>query len=289
MIFLSQNENYYLGVIILFILISLLVVLILIFIRKIIMSIVDSLEMIFTSFTKRPVFIHFYPFVKKLTPHQTNILNQQFTFYNRLDDKYKRYFRHRLATFIDSKEFIGKEGFLITEEVKVLVSATAVMLTFGFRNFTIKFIKNIIIYPTQYYSKINDNYHKGEYNVQLKTLVLSWDNFKEGFRIEDDKLNLGIHEFAHAIHFNSIYQEDINSIIFVDTYTKLRDLLSSNEALRNKLIASEYLRSYAFTNDIELLAVILETFIETPQEFKSQFPEVYSKVKQMLNFNFMGY
>ena len=65
--------------------------------------------------------------------------------------------------------------------------------------------------------------------------------------------------------------------------------LSSNENFKEKLIASEYIRSYAFTNDFELLAVILETFIETPQEFKRQFPKVYSKVKQMLNFNFSGY
>lgn len=204
MLLLTENDNYYLEYIILAILIGLLVVLIFLFIRKIIMSIVDGLEMTYTFFTKRPAFIHFYPFIKKLTPQQINILNQQFTFYNRLDEKYKRYFRHRLAYFLEKKEFIGKEGFLITNEVEVLISATAVMLTFGFRDFIIKSIENIIVYPTQYYSTINESHHKGEYNVNLKTLVLSWDNFMEGFRIEDDKLNLGIHEFAHAIHFNSI-------------------------------------------------------------------------------------
>jgi Mlc titration factor MtfA (ptsG expression regulator) len=163
------------------------------------------------------------------------------------------------------------------------------MLTFGFRDFMIKSIKNIIIYPTQYYSEINKVYHKGEFNPRLKTLVLSWDSFLEGHRIEDDKLNLGIHEFAHAIHFNSMNQEDINSILFVDTFNELRNKLSSNEALKKELVTSELLRSYALTNDSELLAVIIETFIETPQAFKKLFPEVYNKVKQMLNFNFSGY
>ena len=253
------------------------------------MSVGNSLEIIFAFFTKRPAFIHFYPVLNTLNPHQTNILKQKFTFYNRLDEKYRRYFRHRLASFIDSKEFIGRDDFLITEEVKVLVSATAVMLTFGFRNFMINSVENIILYPDQYYSELNKAYHKGEFNTNLKTLVLSWDSFLEGYRIEDDKLNLGIHEFAHAIHFNSIYQEDINSIIFVDTFNEIRDLLSTNTLLKNKLIASKYLRSYAFTNDFELLAVIVETFIETPKTFKNEFPEFYNKVKQMLNFNFSGY
>jgi len=46
---------------------------------------------------------------------------------------------------------------------------------------------------------------------------------------------------------------------------------------------------FKVTNQYEFIAVIIENFIETPQEFKSQFPEVYSKVKQMLNFDFAGY
>jgi hypothetical protein len=46
---------------------------------------------------------------------------------------------------------------------------------------------------------------------------------------------------------------------------------------------------YAFTNQFEFLAVVIESFIETPQEFKLQFPELYFKIRQMLNFNFAGY
>ncbi len=66
-------------------------------------------------------------------------------------------------------------------------------------------------------------------------------------------------------------------------------MLFSEVNLKNEIMTSQYLRNYAFTNDFELLAVILETFIETPKAFKNQFPEIYNKVKQMLNFNFSGY
>lgn len=285
----NNPDSYYIGTIILLVLIGLVLFLLLLFIKKIITSILDSLEMTYTFFTKRPAFVHLYPFIKKLNSHQIDVLKKQFTFYNRLDAKNQKYFRHRLAVFIENKQFIGKDDFLITEDVKVLISATAIMLTFGFRDFIIKSIKNIIIYPTQYYSEINKVYHKGEFNARLKTLVLSWDNFIEGHSIEDDKLNLGIHEFAHAIHYNSMNQEDINSIIFVDTFNELRNNLSINAVFKQKLITSKLLRSYAFTNDSELLAVIIETFIETPEEFRRLFPEIYNQVKQMLNFNFKGY
>lgn len=278
-----------LGYVILAILMAGVAFLFLMWVYKIITTFIDGIELTYSLITKRPILIYFHPFLKKLNQKQTQILIQQFTFYNRLNSTHKKYFRHRVATFIKHKNFIGKEDFKVTDEVEVLISATAIMLTFGFRDFLIKSIEHVVIYPTEYFSTINNVFHKGEYNVNLKTLVLSWDNFKEGFRIENDKVNLGIHEFAHAIHFNSIYQEDINSVLFVDTYSELRDLIASDDNLRNRLISSEYIRNYAFTNDIELLAVILETFIETPQAFKLQFPNIYSKVKQMLNFHFSGY
>ena len=146
-----------------------------------------------------------------------------------------------------------------------------------------------MIYPTVYYSPFSKTTNKGEYNARLKTLVLSWDNFLEGYAIEDDKINLGIHEFAHAIHYSSMKRFDINSVLFVDEFNALRRILATDTALKDRLVNSTFIRSYAFTNDSELLAVIIETFIEAPLAFKEKFPEIYTKVKDMLNFNFKGY
>ncbi|WP_374707785.1 zinc-dependent peptidase [Flavobacterium sp. J372] len=49
-------------------------------------------------------------------------------------------------------------------------------------------------------------------------------------------------------------------------------------------MASGYLRDYAYTNQFEFLAVVLEHFFETPTEFKQRFPELYGMVKRMINF-----
>lgn len=283
------QPNDYIGGFVLGILIIGVLILFVLYLKKVVETVLEGLEMFYALFAKRPLFIHFYPLKKDLQPSEIKILENKFAFYNRLNGKYKRYFRHRMATFLLDKNFQGKEGFVVTEEVKVLISATAIMLTFGFRNYIIPCIKNILVYPTQYYSYINKAYHKGEYNARMKTLVLSWDNFVEGFRIEDDKLNLGIHEFAHAIHYNSIRHDDISSVIFVDTFNELREQLVSNKKLKQRLVDSNFIRSYAFTNDSELLAVVIETFIEAPKEFKRLFPDIYAKLKQMLNFVFTGY
>ena len=238
---------------------------------------------------RKPFFRNAIIFRNKLTEKQHRILTREFSFYNRLEKKEQHIFRHRLATFIKTKKFIGRENLVPDDEMKVLISATAVMLTFGFRNYLIDIVETIIIYPKAYYSQINEVYHKGETNPQLKTIVFSWEDFKQGYHIGDDNLNLGIHEFGHAIHLNAFKNNDISSLIFKQGFEDLTNFLQSHEHVRKNLIASKYFRAYAYTNHFEFFAVLLENFIETPLEFRSQFPELYKYLKQMLNFKFAGY
>lgn len=250
---------------------------------------IKMVELSYVMRRKKPFYIHVPFFLRKLDASKKTILRNQFRFYNKLLPKHQRIFEHRVASFIKDKNFIGRSGLEISEEMKVLISATAVMLTFGFRDFYIGLLDRIFIYPDEFYSRANEEYHKGEFNPKLKTLVLSWKDFKRGFENQNDKINLGIHEFAHAIHLNSMKERDISSTIFSDSFKELTDLLKNKEQLRKALIASKYFREYAYTNQFEFLAVVIETFIESPDEFKSQFPEVYDKTKQMLNFDFAGY
>jgi Mlc titration factor MtfA (ptsG expression regulator) len=246
-------------------------------------------EQQFATRNKRPFFVHFYLFKRTLTEEEKHILQRKFGFYQRLNFKEKEQFEHRLATFLKKKQFLGREDLEVTTEMKVFIAATSVMLTFGFRDYRIDLIDKIIIYPSVFYSNSNDAYHKGELNPQLKALVFSWKDFMEGYITENDNINLGIHEFTHAIHLNSLKNKDISSIIFKTAFSELTDLLTSEETLRQKLIASKYFREYAFTNQFEFVAVIVETFIETPDDFKQQFPRIYKKTKEMLNFNFAMY
>jgi Mlc titration factor MtfA (ptsG expression regulator) len=246
-------------------------------------------EQVYALKYKRPFFVNFIIVPRKLTKTQLQIIEQEFTFYKKLNQKYKTQFIHRVARFINAKTFIGREDLEPTDEMKVLIASTAIMLTFGFKKYLIDLIDTIIIYPKIYYSNINETYHKGETNPKLKAIVFSWEDFKHGYKIGDDNLNLGIHEFGHAIHLNAFSNNDVSSLIFNQGFQKLTDYLQNNEAVRQDLIVSKYFRAYAYTDHFEFFAVLLENFIETPSEFKSQFPELYNYIKQMLNFNFAGY
>ena len=246
------------------------------------------LDTVYISWFKRPAWVHFYLYKKKLSKDQKVILRKNSSFYNRLSSVGKGRFEHRVICFLNDKTFIPRQNFVLNEDKELLIAATAVMLTFGMRKYKLPILEKIIVYPKEFYSTIDERYHKGEFNPRLKALVLSWKDFEEGFKIEDDNLNLGIHEFTHAIHLNSIKRTDTASVVFSDGFSELLRLLR-NEDLVEDIKNSGFIRDYAFTNEFEFLAVVVENFIESPSEFKSQFPSLYKKIQQMFNFRFAGY
>lgn len=247
------------------------------------------IEQSYAEAKKKPFFLNFVLIKKDVSKSQRLILERQFSFYQELNKDEKTIFRHRVCGFMDNKIFHGREGLEITDEIRILISATAVMLTFGFRDYLLPIINTILVYPEAFYSKQNEQLHKGEVNPMLGVIAFSWENFTYGFDIENDNLNLGIHEFGHAIHLNSFKRKDVSSQIFLDGFDRLKSYLKSNEPKRQQLIQTKYFREYAYTNEFEFVAVLIECFIETPEEFKSNFPQLYNYVKTMLNFNFTHY
>ena len=240
------------------------------------------IEEIYMHIFKRPIYIHFYPRTKKLTESQELILQKQFPFYKTLSAKKQGYFKHRVARYIETHEFIGKEEFVITDQVKILVSATAVMLTFGMRRYLFDVVNKVIIYPSIYLSTITDEYHKGEFNPRVKAVVFSWADFLKGFENENDNVNLGLHEFSHVVHHHARKCQDSSAIIFTRMYKRITTDFDQIE-VRKKLVDSNYFRIYGYTNQFEFLAVIIEHYFETPRQFKQEFPGLYRNVELMLN------
>ncbi|WP_338409265.1 zinc-dependent peptidase [uncultured Flavobacterium sp.] len=242
------------------------------------------IEPLYIFFFRKPIYVHFYPIPKKATKTQIQILQNEFEFYKKLSPRLKKYFEHRVAVFIKSFPFYGKDGLIVTEQMKVLIASTAVMLTFGMRNFVFTIIDKIIIYPDIYYSKLNNTYHKGEFNPRMKAIAFSWKHFLDGYEINTDNLNLGLHEFSHVLHYQGLKNSGTSASIFAINYSEIMIQVKQPANLK-RLIDSDYFRVYAFTNEFEFIAVILEHFFETPAQFKQQFPELYEKVRSMINFS----
>ncbi len=240
-----------------------------------------AVEHHFAQIFHRPFYVHLYFRLHKLTDSQASVLRMEFPFYKTLSPRKQRIFEHRVNRFINKYEFVGKD-MVVNDRVKVLIASTSTMLTFGMRKYLYDVLKTVIVYPHQYFSPHADAYHKGEFNPAVKAIVFSWEDFVKGFETRDDNVNLGIHEFAHVLHFHSSRKNDSSAIIFsrmFDRITREVHFPPNTE----KLVNSSYFRIYAYTNKFEFLAVILEHFFESPKQFQAEFPQLYKNVSRMLN------
>lgn len=221
------------------------------------------------------IFYFLFTYLKPLSNQRRKIL-QKFPYYKKLSHTKRLIFEKRVQRFISLKEFIPQEMDEITQEMQVLISASAVQLTFGLPEVQLADFDKIYVYPTKYFSKVNRQYHTGEVNPR-GIIVLSWEAFKEGYKNPSDGYNLGLHEMAHALSLEnrkSDYEEDI-----FDKEAFLNWQQVAEKEYRKKF----YLRKYAFKDKEEFFPVCTEYFFERPDEFKKERPELYQALARLLN------
>lgn len=209
-----------------------------------------------------------------------NLLKQKNPYFRNLSQDAQEVFVTRLFQFMEDKKFIGREGLVITDEIKVLISAAAVQLTFGLKDYMISHLYAINVFPRIFFSKFLKTNLKG-LNTQSGVLSISWNDFKEGFAIEDDKVNLGLHELAHALYID--LDEEGNYDEHFSAYFEKWEEVAMKDYLELKEKKITFLRGYGGTNMHEFFAVCVEHFFEAPKEFKKQLPHLYNYLMLMLN------
>ncbi len=219
--------------------------------------------------------------MRPLPRNHRKILQQNFAYYQRLSEEKKVDFEKRVNRFIRLKHFIPRNLEAVSDEMKVLVSASAVQLTFGLHDIYLTHFDRILIYPDSYYSTVNKRYHKGEVNPRWGTIVLSWKDFLEGFENTSGSKNLGLHEMAHALHLEDRIVKRNHSFLnekLLDTYNNLS--IMTMEKIRSG--QDNFFRKYAGHNEEEFFAVSVETFFENPEQFLQYHPKLYHTLAGLL-------
>lgn len=215
-----------------------------------------------------------------LSEKHTTFLSANFRFYQKLPPTSKKIFERRVAHFISSKKFIPRKMDKITWEMKVLVGASAIQLTFGYPKVNLSFFRNILIFPESFFSNTNQAYHKGEVNPRMKAIVLSWKDFVEGY-LSPDGRNLGLHEMAHALRLeNRVMNREYD---FLDKELLQQWELHARRTMTEIKNGQEtFFRQYGGVNNEEFFAVAVENFFERPIEFKEKHPMTYTTLCKLL-------
>ena len=252
---------------------------ILLFLAAVTIKFYSIIRVIINHFFKD--YINRHLLTTRLKPHYKVILKQRFNYYRHLNEEDKLIFEKRVQKFINMKEFVPRGGIkTITPEMKALIAASAIQLTFGYPSIYFMHFRKIILYKTDYYSNITQKYHQGEVNTR-GFIILSWVNFVKGYDESDSGRNLGLHELAHALKIeNAIRNEEYN---FIDENSlKSFYRLAKYEMEKIRSESSPFFRSYAGTNVHEFFAIVIENFFERPNQFQHYNQELYLLTTQLL-------
>jgi Mlc titration factor MtfA (ptsG expression regulator) len=205
-------------------------------------------------------------------------LLKQFHFYQILDNQEQTKFRSRLVVLLQNKWFIGKDGLNLHDVMILFISASMVQITFGLKTFDFPRFNKIALFPDTFYSGMIEREVKGLTVYHSGLVIMSWPHAYDGHSNPNDKINLMLHELAHALYLD--YFGNRRMLYGFDDWQKVA--FPEFESMKRN-DEHPFLRQYASTNIHEFWAVCIEHFFEAPFEFRRQLPALYQSMCKILN------
>jgi MtfA peptidase len=207
------------------------------------------------------------------------IISRVIPYFNQLNESNRQRFLRRVYNFKSSKTF-HFHGFDRQEEVEILISAAAIQVSFGLKNYLLPFFKDLHILSDAYQAIDSNEMYIG--HVAPNGIYISWKYFVRGYADYTDGVNVALHEMAHALHHENFIKETGVDWDFRKDFEKLPAVfgpMMTGAILQRK----SYLRGYAFTNFKEFWAVCVEYFFENSQGLKDNLPQLYGILCDTLN------
>lgn len=207
------------------------------------------------------------------------IISRVIPYFTQLNESNKQRFLKRVYNFKDAKSF-HFHGFDRQEEVEILISAAAVQVSFGLKNYLLPFFKDIHILSDAYQAIDSNEIYIG--HVAPNGIYISWKYFVRGYADYSDGVNVALHEMAHALHHENFIKVTGVDWDFRKDFEKLSAIFGP---MMTQVIVQRksYLRGYAFTNFKEFWAVCVEYFFENSQGLKDNLPQLYAILCDTLN------
>lgn len=234
----------------------------------------------------------------RLDEKQKSVLLRYMPIYQKMTDADRLQLERHIVWFLNEKRFVGCDGLVLNEAMKLIVAADACLLVLKKPWPLYQNVKEILLYPSAYYAPQTSTDHAGlvSYHNAVRqgeswpggTLVLSWHDVLEGNRLPSDGHNLVFHEFAHQLDqetgkttgtpllaSSADYKEW--GRVFSRAFTQLKSHVAYN--------MPHVIHSYGATNEAEFFAVITETFLEKPQELRQYDPQIYRLLVSYYQFD----
>ncbi len=203
------------------------------------------------------------------------------SYYKNLSTANQAVFLIRTLLFLKTTNFLSEPTFLLTREMKIVVSSAFTQITFGLNLLTFSKFNTIFIAPRAYSYKNRDLLFDGDVNVRTGRINLSWPAVEYGFKISNDALNLAIHEIGHCLIIENSKGYALSSILNSEKLDTWKVLAFE----QMKIIHTQndsFFRNYGGENLMEMFSVSLEAFFEKPVAFHQNAPVLYLSMCELL-------
>ena len=194
--------------------------------------------------------------------------------YGRLPPEQRARFEDDLRLFLLEKRITGVEV-LVTDELRMLVAASAVTLSVGWPDYEWDQLTEVLLYPQAFdrdWSFEGDEL-LGEAHP-WGTIILSVPSLLESFEDPDDGFHVGLHEFAHLL---DVDQTHFDGIPVGLEGARAREWVAVAEKERERLRKGRsVLDPYGEEDPVEFLAVAVEAFFELPLAMRQRHREMYA-------------
>src|SRR5262245_48154582 len=188
------------------------------------------------------------------------ILEAEFPYYRRLDERQRGKLLADLAVFA-AKDIVGLDGLIVTERMRVLVSATAALLVLELDIGLFDHVARVELRPTEYHADGSEAAGHYEWSVSRGRGVvqLSWRHVVFGLE-RPDGMAVAIHELAHALD-HRLGGQLLATHERAEIWRRALDHFPLRREREGKLIVTHVVPDVAGP---ELFAVATELFYERP-------------------------
>jgi Mlc titration factor MtfA (ptsG expression regulator) len=224
------------------------------------------------------------------------ILLRNVALYRHLPSVFQDQLRNDIKIFLGEKRFEGLGGLEMTDEIRITIAGQACLLLLNRENRNYPGLVSVLVYPTAYVAEETRYIGGGVYaegpSIRLGeswkhgSVVLAWDNVKQGGLNAEDGHNVVIHEFTHQLDQEDGVADGAPILGEKSSYAVWAHIMSEEyERLRSSSLhhKKSVLDDYGATNPAEFFAVATEAFFEKSRQLKNKSPYLYAELSEFYN------
>ncbi len=214
------------------------------------------------------------------------ILREQVSFFQALDEVKKVRFRQLVQIFLDEVRITGIRT-KVDATTRVLVAASAAIPIFGFHDWEYRRLREVLIYPDSFDDAYQSTGGSEEHILGMVGLhhlsgvmILSKPALLAGFAHEAGTHNVGVHEFAHLFEKEASEYGLPPEVPWRVVRQWVRYV--ARELARPSRHDPD-INPYAYTNEHEFFAVLAEYFFTSPELLKRRDPALYAMLRGLFH------